>query len=83
MSRATRWKVGNGAGGGFVKQDQDIEGYPAKAGDLWVAKHVTSPKGEALILITVCGFRDTPDGRRKVILDRLIVPGPQPKGGKK
>lgn len=58
------WKIGANAGSAFRKN-----------GDLWVSHWVRTPKGETLILITECGFRDTPEGRKKVILDRrLVVP---------
>lgn len=60
-----RWKIGKNAGGAFRKN-----------GDLWVSHWVKNPKGELQILVTECGFRDTPDGRRKVILDRWIVDSP-------
>jgi hypothetical protein len=58
------WKLGNVAGQGFVD------------GDLWVARWVTTPKGKMQILMTVAGFRDMPEGRRKVILDRKVVDPP-------
>jgi hypothetical protein len=64
-SRPT-WKVGNNAGGAITKN-----------GDLWVANHVTTPKGEPKILVTYYGFRDTPEGRIQVVLDRRIVDPPK------
>lgn len=68
MARTRRkWKRGNSAGGAFTRD-----------GDLWVSTHVTSPKGEAKVLIEYCGFRDTPEGRQKVILDRRIEDLPTP-----
>jgi hypothetical protein len=59
------WKIGSNAGGAFLPN-----------GDLWIAHWVTSPKGEQLIRVTVCGFRDTPEGRQKVILDRRLTDPP-------
>jgi hypothetical protein len=59
------WKVGNNAGGAFRPD-----------GDLWTATWVTTPKGRPMILMMVVGFRDTPEGRRKVIVDRWVEEPP-------
>ena len=60
-----RWRLGNCAGQHFPE-----------GGDLTFHRWVTTPTGQLQILTTVCGFRDTPDGRKKVILDRYIQDPP-------
>ena len=60
-----RWEIGNCAGHHFPE-----------GGDLTVHYWVTTPRGRTRILTVVCGFRDTPDGRRKVILDRYLQDPP-------
>jgi hypothetical protein len=60
----SNWKVGNEAGHCF---DPDT-------GDLSVARWVTTPTGKLMLLVTITGFRDKPDGGvEKVVLDRKIV----------
>jgi hypothetical protein len=61
-----RWRFGNNAGGAFLPN-----------GDLWVAHWVTTPGGASKILVTTVGFRDLPEGRRKVIVGRKIVDPPK------
>jgi hypothetical protein len=62
-----KFKVGNSAGGAFRTN-----------GDLWLAHWVTMPSGKQMIMVTVCGFRDRPDGqgREKVTLDRWFEDPP-------
>jgi hypothetical protein len=62
----TRYRFGANAGGAFLPN-----------GDLWMARWVTMPNGELKALVTVGGFRDMPEGRRKVILDRYFVDPPK------
>lgn len=63
----SHWERGNLAGHHF-----------APNGDLSVSVWVVSPRGERLILTTIAGFRDAPDGaREKVILDRVICRPPE------
>lgn len=63
--RRGRWRLGNCAGQHFPE-----------GGDLTVHRWVTTPRGQMRILTTVCGFRDTTEGRRKVILDRYLQDPP-------
>lgn len=58
MENSESWQVVGNAGGAFTK-----------SGDLWVAHWIRSPKGKLLVKVTTVGFRDLPEGRRKVVLD--------------